>query len=140
MKRLILVCALLLSIIAIAQNDELPSKVSDVFGKQYPNARSINWYAENDNYKIEFDMGSDSYTALYSAAGTWIETGKVISDAEIPPAVVNAFNKKYAGSEISFAELVETVNKETFYRINAYSDDEYYIITAKQSGEIVKVE
>ena len=77
------------------QDEELPAKVGNVFKLKYPEAKSIYWYPTENCYKIEFEISQDTYTAIYSENGNWIETAKVISDSEVPDKAIQAVKKTY---------------------------------------------
>ncbi len=115
-KILCIIIAMCLNTLAFTQDDKLPSKIDDIFKAKYPKAKNVNWISDSDNYKIEFELSSNSYTAIYSIIGIWIETSKSISNSEIPVKVSSIINKKYPDSEISYAEFVENAKGEKFYR------------------------
>jgi hypothetical protein len=139
-KILLFLLAGLLFAPVFAQDDELPSKVNEAFKTKYPKAKSVYGFADNNNYKIEFEIAHDTYTAIYSENGNWIETSKVISDDEVPAKAVSALNKKYQGIEISYAELVESAKDGKFYRVNCYTDEADYIINVTTEGTVLNTE
>lgn len=126
--------------LAYTQEDELPAKVNNAFKLKYPKAKSVYWYFEDSIYKIEFEISSDTYTAIFSESGQWVETAKVISDFDVPATVIAAINKKFPGSEISYAEYVENGKGEKYYRINSYTEDADYIINVTGEGTILNAE
>ncbi len=135
-----LILAMLICTMTFAQEEPLPNEISDSFYAKYPKARYVSWYNDGDNYKIDFEISSDSFTAIYTNDGSWTETGKIISDLEIPDAVLSSIDKEFPDNEISYGEFIENNTGEKFYRISVYSDDNYYTIGLTPDGKIIHVE
>lgn len=141
MKRiLIILLAGLIIVPAFTQDNELPAKVDEAFKTKYPKAKSVYGYSEENNYKIEFEISQDTYTAIYSESGNWIETAKIISDSEVPAKAISTINKKHQDIQISYAELIENSKAEKYYRLNCYTDEADYIINVTAEGTILHTE
>ena len=140
MKNIHLILAVLICTMTFAQEEPLPHEISDSFYAKYPKAKYVSWYNEDDNYKIDFEISGDSFTAIFTIDGSWIETGKIISDLEIPDAVLSSIEKEFPDNEISYGEFVENNTGEKFYKISVYSDEEYHTINLTPDGKIMHVE
>ncbi len=141
MKKILFVAlAMFIYSMAYSQDEEIPEKVDNAFKLKYPKAKNVYWYSEDNNYKIEFDVLVNTYTAIYSKDGTWVETAKVISDTDVPGKVISAINKKYPECEISYAEYVENGKGEKYYRINSYTEEADYIINVTGEGTILSAD
>jgi len=140
MKNIHLILAMLICTMTFAQEEPLPNEINDSFYAKYPKAKYISWYNDGDNYKIDFEILSDNFTALFSNDGSWMETGKIISDLEIPDAVLSSIEKEFPDNEISYGEFIENNTGGKFYRISIYSDEDYYTINLTSDGKIMHVE
>ena len=138
MKSTILIVILLCGVIAYAKSDELPQKVNEGFKKKFPNTSIISWYEEENIFKVEFEFASDYMTASFSIAGLWLETSKAIENSEIPKTVESSIQKKYAGSEVTYAEFVENNLGLKFFKVYGVTSDANYIIDISQDGKILK--
>ena len=140
MKNIHLILAVLICTMTFAQEEPLPHEISDSFYAKYPKAKYVSWYNDGDNYKIDFEISSDNFTALYTNDGLWMETGRIISDLEIPDAVLSSIDKKFPDNEISYGEFIENNTGEKFFRISIFSDESYYTISLTPDGKILHVE
>ncbi len=139
-KILFIILAIFFNTWANTQDDELPAKVNEAFNLKYPKAKNVYWDLEDNNYKIEFEIFPDTYTAFFSETGKWFETAKIISDPDIPEKAVTAINKEYPDFEIYYSEYVENQKGEKFYRINSYAEDADYTINVTGEGIILNTE
>ena len=140
MKKQLIILLLLIGSMAYSQNDTIPICVKDAFKTKFPGAKNIYWYHEHGHCRIEFDLLSDSYIVLYTETGEWIETGKIISDLEIPAIINSAVKKKYPKCQISFAEMVVNKKGESFFRINSFNCDSDLVINVNDEGKIISIE
>ena len=141
MKKLLFITLfVMLYSVAYSQIDELPEKVDNSFKTKYPGAKNVYWDQDNDNYRIEFEISSDTYNAIYTGSGGWIETAKIISDTEIPANVISAVSKSYPECSISYAEYIETGKGEKFYRVNSFTDEADYKINIDSNGKILSTD
>lgn len=134
-KTLFISLFVLISTIVFSQYDELPSAVDNAFKEKYPKAKNVDWYFEDNNYRIEFELKLTNHIAIFSEEGTWIESVTTVSD--VPVKVTKGLNKKYPDHEISNAEYVETNKGEKYYRINSYDDNADYLIRISPEGVII---
>ena len=107
MKKSIFVIAVLaISLVACAQNP--PKSVADNFNMKFQNATKVKWDQEEENeWEAEFKMNGDEMSASFDNAGKWLETEKELKQNQLPAAVQNAFNAKYAGYKMNEAAEIE---------------------------------
>jgi hypothetical protein len=87
----------LISVSALSQKNT-PENVKKEFSDKYPAAQSIKWSSEEANeWEAEFDNSPK-----------WIESETVISDKELPVAVVHTLNKDFQGFKKGSVELYES--------------------------------
>lgn len=120
-----------------AQVSTLPVEIRTPFQNKFPNARSVDWYMENDNYILEFDLASNSYAVSYTSEGKWIETGIVISDMEIPDAVKSAINQKCPKNIISYTEKMENAAAQNFFRVHCYNSEADFVFNINPDGKLL---
>lgn len=128
---------LLTFMVTLAQESELPGPVKTAFEKKYPGARHLDWYAENENYILEFEVGMDSYAASYDKSGSWIETGVVVADGDIPQAVTAAIKQKCPQHTISYAESMDTAKGEKFFRVHCFTEDADILFNVTANGNMI---
>ncbi len=74
----------------------------------FPNATKVKWDQEEKNeWEAEFKMNGDAMSASFDNAGKWLETEKELKKNQLPAAVLNAFNAKYAGYKMDEASEIE---------------------------------
>ena len=134
---LILPLLVLFCIPAHTQYDNMPEVLDQAFYEKYPDAESAYWYLDDDYYRIEFELALDSYSALFTQQGKWYETAKVISDSEVPAKVLSAVSVKCPDCELSYCEWVEKENNESFYRMNSYTDNAYFVMDINREGALI---
>jgi len=133
-------CLLLTFMVTTAQESVLPGPVKQAFEKKYPGARHLDWYVENENYILEFEIGMDSYASCYDKTGTWIETGVVVADSDIPQAVTAAINEKCPRHTISYAENMDNSKGEKFFRVHCFSEDSDFLFNVTANGKMLSFE
>lgn len=124
MKHALIALLMLLTITTQAQDDEVavkeenvPAAVVQKLRSMYPDVTKTNWTKEKGRYLAAFTTTGHSTTAEYDSKGNWIESEMEITKAELPEAVNNTLNSKYAGYKTFF--LVKTSSpKQTFYEIS----------------------
>jgi hypothetical protein len=128
---------MIIGFIALAQIEELPAKIGKAFYAKYPEATNVLWLLNEKHYEIDFEISPDSYTTIYSEDGKWMETAKMILDIEVPDEAIDAVIIKYPNHEISYAEFVEKVNGEKFYRLFCSNENAFFIINVTVDGIIL---
>lgn len=117
MKKLLLFVILSLGLSAYGQDDQLPDSILHSFNMKFPQVKSFDyWELENEVYSIDFYRGGTMYTARFDTKGVWIETGEIISDSDIPSALL-AYAKKIIRSSrfVSAKKLKSLINGFTGY-------------------------
>jgi len=101
-----MVAVIAISLVACAQNP--PKSVADNFNMKFQNATKVKWDQEETNeWEAEFKMNGEAMSASFDNAGNWLETEKELKKKELPAAVLNAFNSKYAGYKVDEASTIE---------------------------------
>jgi hypothetical protein len=98
----------LISVSALSQKNT-PENVKKEFSDKYPAAQSIKWSSEEANeWEAEFNINGKKMSACFDNSPKWIESETVISDKELPVAVVHTLNKDFQGFKKGSVELYES--------------------------------
>jgi hypothetical protein len=86
-----------------------PENVKSEFARKYPAALSVKWNSEEaDEWEAEFRMNDKKMSASFEPTGKWIESETIISEKELPDAVVNTLNKDFQGFKMGHVEIYES--------------------------------
>lgn len=121
----------LLSLVLFACNSEEkvepPSKVSDKFKSDYPNASNSSWEKEGDNYEVDFSDGEDKRSATYSNDGSMLEKELVIKAEDLPETAGAFIMDRYGDVVIKEIEFVER------------GENKYFEVEFDNEGEVVEI-
>ena len=83
----------------VAAADKIPSNVMAVLTAKFPQAKIDKWSKEKEDgrevYDIEFKQGDRKFEADIFADGTIHNWEQQVAPGDLPPAVVQAVNKKF---------------------------------------------
>lgn len=65
--------------------------VKQVFDKQYPEAKEVDWKGGLDNHSVTFKLNSKKYKALYTKDGSWVSTETDVVFENLPKSVQLSF-------------------------------------------------
>lgn len=91
MKYFFISFCFLLSINANAQLMKVSDMVKQVFDKQYPEAKEVDWKAGLDNHAVTFKLNDKKYKALYTKDGSWVSTETAVVFESLPKSVQLSF-------------------------------------------------
>ena len=92
--------------------DRVPTAVKTAFQAKFPTAGAAEWKVKTDKtYEAEFTAKGSEITAIFDAAGKWLETESAIDPGEIPRAVSEA-----AAKEFKECKVVETQSVQRWDR------------------------
>jgi len=104
----------LFSVSAFSQKNA-PENVKKEFARKYPSAQSVKCGSEEANEcEAEFNMNGKKMSVCFDNSAKWIESETVISEKELPVAVVNALNKDYQGFKKGPVEIFESTTMKGF--------------------------
>lgn len=91
MKFIFIFFCFLFSITANAQLIKVSDMVKQVFDKQYPEAKEVDWKGGLDNHSVTFKLNSKKYKALYTKDGSWVSTETDVVFENLPKSVQLSF-------------------------------------------------
>jgi opacity protein-like surface antigen len=74
-----------------AQLIKVPDLVKQVFDKQYPEAKEVDWNGGLDGHTVEFRLGEKKYKASYTKDGSWNYTETSVALDSLPKSVQLSF-------------------------------------------------
>jgi len=117
-----------MSSISFAQKENesktvIPSAAKSAFSKAFPGSSKIKWEKEGKDYEVNFLREGQQMSAVYSPAGTLVETEVAIKIIELPTSVSEYINKQYKGSKIAEAAKITKANGEVNYEAEVNKKD-----------------
>ncbi len=108
-----------------AQIFKVPDLVKQVFDRQYPEAKEVDWNGGIDNHAVIFKLNQKKFKASYTPSGSWNYTEcKVLFDS-LPKAVQQNFkDSKY--KEWAIKDCIEIIKPRA-------EANEYKIIAQKSA-------
>lgn len=101
-----------------AQKNKTPEAAQKAFQQKFPNAKEVKWGKEGkDEYEAEFVQEGKKGSANFSATGEWLETEMAIPQTSAPKAVIDGFNKAYAGAAIKEVFKIESKAGKNYFEI-----------------------
>lgn len=74
-----------------AQLFKVPDLVKQVFDKQYPDAKEVDWNGGVDNHTVLFRLGEKKYKASYTPSGSWNYTETKVVIGSLPKSIQLSF-------------------------------------------------
>ncbi len=119
MKKLFVVLLAAVSIGGLhSQGTKKPAALTKAFPAKFPNAKEVKWDKESKNeYEASFVQDGKKGSANFSTAGEWLETEMAIPQNAAPKAVIDGFNKAYAGAAITEVYKIESKTGKNYFEI-----------------------
>jgi hypothetical protein len=88
---------------------KVPENFITAFNQKFPGATEVKWGSESENeWEAEFTMNGKKMSAAFDVTPVWTATETVVTEKELPAAVLNTLNTEFAGYEKSLIEIYET--------------------------------
>ncbi|TRZ76932.1 MAG: hypothetical protein D4R94_03865 [Chitinophagaceae bacterium] len=119
MKKYFIISILMFSqIISYAQKNKVTDEAQKAFQTKFPTAKEVKWEMESKNdYEDSFVMDGKKGSANFSGKGEWMETEMAIPQANTPKAVMDGFNKAFAGATIKEVYKIESKEGKNYFEI-----------------------
>ncbi|MCX6254094.1 MAG: hypothetical protein NTV31_06395 [Bacteroidia bacterium] len=112
---IILVVVFSLTSVSALSQKNTPENVKKEFANKYPAAQSVKWSSEEANeWEAEFSMNGKKMSACFDNSAKWIESETVISEKELPVAVLNTLNNDFQGYKKGPVEIFESPEMKGF--------------------------
>jgi len=101
-----------------AQKTKVTTEAQKAFQTKFPTAKEVIWEMESkNNYEASFVMDGKKGSANFSGKGEWMETEMAIPQANTPKAVMEGFNKAFAGAAIKEVYKIESKEGKNYFEI-----------------------
>lgn len=134
-KKLILICALLLSLSFVQAQTSIPHSVLDNFKQSHSSADFMTWSNEGANFRVHyFDSEKIEHVKVYDANGDLIRHEYELKSDQIPTAISTRMAKK--NNNLGSVKIWGVENSEK--KVSYFSTDGSTVVRYNSSGELVK--
>jgi hypothetical protein len=123
MKKLFTLLACMAFVVCVnAQKakEETPAAAKAAFAAKYPTAEKVKWSVEKPGeYEVDFTLNKVVTSALFDAAGKFLESEVEIKEADLPPTVKAILAKDFAGYKLDEIEKATDAKGVTTYGMEA---------------------
>ena len=135
MKRLFFFAIVLLSsTLCFATPSE---KVLKSFASSFPKADSVNWYENENDYEVHFNMDKVQCRLWYDKEGTVIKSVRYYLQGMLPPIILSKVQHKYTDKTIFGITEVTTPEEGVQYFIVLQDEKKWYNVTSDSAGNLV---
>ena len=127
MKKIFLIILLCAASVSFAQV-KVPDKVKSAFEGKFPNATSVKWEVDEDEFTAGFTSDSINYYTTFNEDGKWVETGVMISYDNLPDPVKKGVKDKFKDNEIKCC-----------YKVEDFKGTVYYEVDVKKESKIIEL-
>lgn len=141
MKPVFIVFAFILIAFSACRKSEqvsAPDVVQSALTAKFPAARAVDWSMEADGqYEAEFKVEGQQLSAVFDAAGNWLETETKMTAEGLPEAVRQAIAAQFPDYKLEEIESVETPEGQRFEVSLEKGEEELEVVFAPD-GTILK--
>lgn len=80
--------------------------VKAAFAKFYPNVTKVKWNREDQVFEAKYFEGAHRHDAEFDAQGQLIARERVISEADLPKVVIDAYRKDFPEHDLTEIEEI----------------------------------
>jgi hypothetical protein len=141
MKKIILLFALILGVNFLAQaQDEIPQNVLDKFAEKFKSAEEPYWYADEEQYVVEFTSKGSWMQVVFDQAAEITKTQKNLEETALPANIQAMLKAKFEDNEISEIQQIKEKDQDLYYLINLETPKEYCYLKLDAKGKILSDE
>lgn len=144
MKKLLtlLICMVFVAFgFAQKPKEEAPAAAKAAFAAKYPTAEKVKWSVEKPGeFEAEFTLNKVESSALFDAAGKFLESETEIKEAELPQTVKATIAKDFAGYKLDEIEEATDAKGITTYEMEAAKGKDKLEISFDANGKLLSKE
>jgi hypothetical protein len=106
----------------------VPANVKSKMTTSFPNAKSVKWSKEDNNYEAEFMLNKQETSCVISATAELLETETEMSVSDLPANIKTIIQTDYPGSKINEAAKIESKGVITYEAEVKIGEDSYDMI------------
>lgn len=96
--------------------NEAPEAVNTAFMTDHPAATEAKWYADGDNFEVDFVEDGIAHSAVYAPSGERMEAESSMEVSELMPEIHAYLDEHHAGWTVESAEVSRT-EEGTVYEV-----------------------
>lgn len=127
MKKSLLVSVLsMLSFVSFGQKvkeKEVPQIIQKALHEKYPNAKSVKWDKEKNNYEASFDVNKVDNSILFNGEGKIVETEVEIQISKLPKNALVYINKHFKNQKVKEAAKITNQKGAVIYEAEIKGTD-----------------
>jgi hypothetical protein len=94
---------------------KVPENFLTTFKQKFPEATEVVWGSESENeWEAEFTMKGKKMSASFDVSPVWTSTETVITEEELPAAVLNTLKAEFKGYKKGLMEIYESPDTKGF--------------------------
>ena len=144
MKKLltVLVCLILVAAgYAQKPKEDTPAAAKSAFAAKYPTAQKVKWSVEKPGeFEVEFTLNKVESSALFDAAGKFLESEAEIKEADLPQAVKATIAKDFVGYKLDEIEIATDEKGVATYEMEAAKGKEKLELSFDANGKLLSKE
>ncbi len=120
--------------------NDVPQKIKKAFSEKFEDAEPTQWDFNEQIFVAYFEEEGDFFYARFDAEANWTETGKFISEDEVPVGVLTAANQIYNPMDITeYYEVTNAKGNKAFMILVDLADERKMVIFSKD-GKMLRTE
>jgi hypothetical protein len=114
---------------------KVPQAVKSAFMKAFPTVAKVKWEKEKGNYEAGFMHQKQEMSAVFTAAGSMLESETEINTTALPAAVPAYIKEHYKGKTIKEAAKITKTGGEVNYEAEVDGKD----LIFNSSGKFIEI-
>ena len=138
----LLICMVFVALsYAQKSKEETPAATKAAFAAKYPTVQKVKWSVEKPGeFEAEFTLNKVESSAMFDAAGKFIESETEIEEVELPQAVKATIAKDFAGYKLDEIEKATDAKGITTYEMEAAKGKDKLEISFDANGKLLSKE
>lgn len=121
--------------------EDAPAAAKSAFAAKYPDARKVIWSVEKPGeFEVEFTLNKVESSALFDAAGKFLEAETEIRESDLPQDVRTTIAKDFVGFKLDEIEKATDEKGITTYEMEAVKGKEKFEISFDTNGRLLSKE
>lgn len=126
----------------IGQNistEEVPAVVKTAFAKYYPNITKVKWNREDQVFEAKYFEGSQRHDAEFNAQGQLIARERVVTESDLPKAVLDAYRKDFPEHDLTeIEEITDALTGNISYELDITRGKRKFEAIYSPTGNLIR--
>jgi hypothetical protein len=121
--------------------EDAPAAAKSAFATKFPGAQKVKWSVEKPGeFEVEFTLNKVESSALFDAAGTFLEAETELRQSDLPQAVKATIAKDFAGYKLDEIERATDAKGIITFEMQAVKGKEKLEICFDANGKLLSKE